>query len=498
MTSSRTGRDLVALALSVVTLVAVGACGGGRREARAPGAAVWLSGRAAPMDLPVLDRLRTGGVADFFVEAAGVEWSGGGARLELHDLPRLPRRERVTLVVAGERPPAGLDATAAARQLASAIEGLRLAAEGAGLLPTGVHFDGAADGGLAETTSLMAKLRGELDGRLHLSVGIGRGDLDDPDLPKLAGEVDFLVAFLYGQRPGEPEDARNWDLQEVEKGVNRLEQLARPYYLVAASAGSASLRDRRDAPRGISTALELGSLVRDGRLELKRGFSLEGIDRQVYEFRAKAPVSVGDWQLAPGESVRVVRAATSNLEEFLRRCGAWGTERMLGPLFYRLPEPGERLVLSASNLAAALDPEPSRPRIELAVEPLESGPGSRTVRLRLVSHNDESTDLAFFEANFVEVSVTGARIADAEPGDFARFELSRDGERSTMQALRQADTVRLWVPWVDGRQELVSGPIEIVPSGRDEPGIFSSGRFALTDGTILTLERRAWSDEEAG
>src|SRR5690606_14120344 len=290
MTSSRTGRDLVALALSVVTLVAVGACGGGSREARAPGAAVWLSGRAAPMDLPVLDRLRTGGVADFFVEAAGVEWSGGGARLELHDLPRLPRRERVTLVVAGERPPAGLGATAAARQLASAIEGLRLAAEGAGLLPTGVHFDGAADGGLAETTSLMAKLRGELDGRLHLSVGIGRGDLDDPDLPKLAGEVDFLVAFLYGQRPGEPEDARNWDLQEVEKGVNRLEQLARPYYLVAASAGSASLRDRRDAPRGISTALELGSLVRDGRLELKRGFSLEGIDRQVYEFRAKAPV----------------------------------------------------------------------------------------------------------------------------------------------------------------------------------------------------------------
>lgn len=497
MIPSRVGRDVVALALSVLTLVALGACAGGRREARAPGAAVWLSGRAAPLDLPVLDRLHTGGVADFFVEAAGLEWTGAGVELQRHELPRLPRRERVTLVVSGERPPAGVDTQAAAKQLAAALDGLRLAAEGAGLLPTGIHFDSAAGARLATTATLMAELRDALDGRLHLSASVGRGDLDDPELPKLAEEVDFLVAFLYGQRPGEPEDARNWDLQEVEKGVARLEQLGRHYYLVAASAGSASLRDRRDSTRGISTSLELGALVRDGRLELKRGFSLEGIDRQVYEFRAKAPLAVGDWQLAPGDSVRVVRAATSNLEEFLRRCGAWGTERMLGPLFFRLPEPGERLVLSAANLAAALDPEPSRPRIDLEVEALESRPGSRTVRLRLVSHNDESTDLAFFEANYVEVSVTGARIADAEPGDFARFELSRDGERSTMQALRQADTVRLWVPWVDGRQELRSGPIEIVPSGREEPGIFSSGRFALTDGTILTLERRAWSGEEA-
>src|SRR5690606_15660231 len=143
----------------------------------------------------------------------------------------------------------------------------------AGHLPAGLHFELRGRGGLAALGALLAALRDETDGRLLLSAGIGRSDLDDPELAKLAAEADFLVAFLYGQRPGDAEDPRSWDLQEVERGLQRLETLNCPYYVTAVTAGSASLRDRRGSRREVSTSFDIAQLVRDSRFELKRGFS---------------------------------------------------------------------------------------------------------------------------------------------------------------------------------------------------------------------------------
>ena len=137
------GAVRVAAAVAGCSLAAMltAACGPGRRDAVVPGTAVWLSAAAAPLDLATLDRLRAGGVTTFFLEAAQVEWSGGASRLVPGGMARLPRRDRATLVVAGDRPPAGLDSDAAAAGLVQGVEALRLAAEGAGHLPAGLHFE---------------------------------------------------------------------------------------------------------------------------------------------------------------------------------------------------------------------------------------------------------------------------------------------------------------------------------------------------------------------
>src|SRR5690606_4501643 len=175
----------------------------------------------------------------------------------------------------------------AAAELARGIQGLVIAAEGAGRAPIGVHFDLEAAGAPADYARTLESLREELDGRLELSASFGPAQLTDAEAAKrLAEPLDFLVAFLYGQRPEADEDARAWDLQSVEVAVRGLERLDRPYYLTAVTVGTASWRSRGRV-QATSTSLDLSALVRESRLELKRGFSLEGIDRQVYEFRAK-------------------------------------------------------------------------------------------------------------------------------------------------------------------------------------------------------------------
>jgi hypothetical protein len=286
-------------------------------------------------------------------------------------------------------------------------------------------------------------------------------------------------------------------LQTVEADVHRLEALERPYYLAAVTVGTAVWRDRRGRVNESSSSLDMSALVRETRFELKRGFSLEGIDRQVYEFRARSAVEVGEWKLAAGDSVRVVRAATSNVEEFLRRCGAWGAEHLLGPLFWRLPEPGERLALTAANLADALAPNPSQPQLDLLVERDADARRDWRLRITLVNHNDEASDLAFFDANWVELSVSGARIADVHHGQFARFELYHEGQRETMRALREADAVRFWAPIIEGRQRMMSGPLQLVRTGKEPPKIRTSGRFILTDGSMFEIPAREWSFEGA-
>jgi hypothetical protein len=495
-------RHRIAAALRVAGLlscaVAAVACFGDRREARAPGAAVWVGGGSEAPTPQLLERLAAQGATDYFVEAARLEWSGGRPNLRSVSAPRLARRERTTLVVTGSWPAGDVDAGAAGAELARGIRGLVIAAEGAGRAPVGVHFDLDVTGAPESYAKLLEAVREELDGRLDLSVSFGATQLADAEAAKrLAEPLDFLVAFLYGQRPGAVEDARAWDLQTVEGDVRRLEALERPYYLAAVTVGSAGWRDRRGRVNATSSSLDLSVLVRETRFELKRGFSLEGIDRQVYEFRAKSPVEVGDWKLAAGDSVRVVRAATSNVEEFLRRCGAWGAERLLGPLFWRLPEPGERLALTAANLADALAPNPSLPQLELVVERDADAVRDWRLRLTLVNHNDEASDLAFFDANWVELAVSGARIADVQPGQFARFELYHQGERATMRALREADAVRFWAPIVEGRQRMMSGALQLVRIGRAPPAIRTSGRFILTDGTMLEIPAREWTFEGA-
>jgi len=472
--------------------LALAACFGGHREPKAPGIAIWIGPGARDLDVAALGRLADQGVTEYFVESARLEWDGARPRLVALHAPRAARQERTTLVVTGAWPAADIDAAAAASALATQLDGLRLAAEREGRLPVGVHLDLNATGAWEGYGRALEKLRSALDDRLYLSASIALADLASPGLEKRIEALDFVVGFLYGQRPGEVERPEAWDLQDVESATGRLDALGRPYYLGAVTIGTASWRDRGGAVRGTTSALDLGALVREGRLELKRGFSLEGIDRQVYEFRARSPLVVGAWALSTGDSVRVVRAATSNVEELLRRCGAWSARRLLGQVFWRLPAADERMSLTAANLADALAPAPSTPALDLLVERIAAGRDQWQLRLTLTDANDESTDLGFYDANYVELGVEHARIADVEPGDFSRFELYSHGEGGTMRALREADTLRLFAPIVEGRQRLASGPIVLLLTG-PEAVVRTSGRFLRTDGELSILEPREWT-----
>ncbi len=486
--SRRAGALLATLGL---TLAAAG-CFGGKRAPKSPGVAVWVSPRSAALDAAQASRLGEVGVTESFVESAQLEWSGGHARLKPVTTPRPARREPTTLVITGSWPAADVDPKAVAKELAQALPGLRLTAEQQGRLPIGIHFDLVVSGSLDKYGDTLYELRDQMDDRLYLSATVARRDIAGDALDRFVEPLDFLVGFVYGQRPGEPEDPGAWDLQSVEGSVRRLEKVGRPYYLGAVTVGTATLRDASGATRESSTEFDLGALVWQPRLELKRGFTLEGIDRQVYEFRARTPVTVGPWSLAKGESVRVVRAATTNIEEFRRRCGAWPAPHLLGEVLWRLPAEGEKLSMDAANIADALSPDPSHPGLEIVVERTSARGRTWKLQLSLVDHNDEDTDVSYLDANFVDLSVEGARIADVTAGDFARFELSRQGERGTMQALRQADQVRLFAPIVEGRQRLATGPIELELSGK-QAVVRTSGKFLMTDGQFLTLETREWT-----
>ena len=481
-----------ALLLTLAAALASGGCFAERRAPKPPGTAVWIGAASNAPDAAGLGRLADQGVTEYFVEAARLDWDGGRPRVRPVPPSRAARQDRTTLVISGTWPVAEIDVEAAASELAQALAGLRLTAERDGRLPVGVHFDVDAGAALPGYGRALARLRREMDARLYLSATVTRAEIERPELAELAEAVDFLVVFAYGQRPGEPEDPDAWDLQAVEAGVRRLDALGRPYLLGAVTVGTAIWRDRSGKTRGTSAELDLAELVREPRLELKRGFSLEGIDRQVYEFRARSPLVVGAWALSSGESVRVVRAATSNVEELLRRVGVWQAGGLLGPVFWRLPSASERMSLSAANLADALAPEASLPELEILVERPSARRDEWQVVLTLVSGNDESTDLAFFDSNYIDLSIGHARIAEVEPGDFARFELSAGGERATMRALREADMLRLFAPIVEGRQRLSTGPITLRLTGK-EATVRTAGSFLLTDGRTAVLEAREWS-----
>jgi hypothetical protein len=478
-------------AVSLLLLISglAGGCLGGSRPEKTGGSALWLTRDSGEFTAEAQDRLAALGLKEIYLDSAELDWSGG-VRLRRIQAPAIPPRTPTTLVISGlwlpgDRPPEQL-----ATGLLSELSSLRIEAEQKGLLVTGFHFavDPAES---AESFAItLGRLRSGLGKNLFLSVGLGRKSLEGPEAEAIADGADYVVSLLYGQRPGEAEDPTAWDLQAVEQNFRRLEALRKPYFTGAITLGTATWRGRDGKPKGQTTTLALGELIGGRNLELKPGFSLQGIDRQVWEFVAKGAARVGEWDLAKGESVRVVRTATSLIEEFRRRVGAWDSPSRLGEVFYRLPREGEKLSLSVDNLVGVLAPDAAIPVIALTLERVASSPGRWLIRARLSNQSSESTDLAFFDSNFVEIAVTGATIGEVEPGDFQRVELLIDGEKGTMRAFREANTVRLFLPLVAEHREAASGAIELKLADRT-PAATISGTFLLADGRTLAIEPQA-------
>lgn len=483
--------------LALLTLAAL-ACSPARQRLDKPHrSALWV-GAGGAVTLAELGSLERVGVSELFVDAASLAWDGRTPRLEPRPLFSLPRRTGVTLVVRGVWPDGELDPAATATALAAEVASLLPQAEAQGLVPLGVHFDVAAGRTLASYGAVLSALQGELERDLFLSASMAREWIGVPGSAEVAGAVDFLVAFLYGQRPGESDHNASWDLQKVEANLDRLEELGRDYMLGVVTLGRAVHLGSGGEPLAETTRLSLGELARRPELELTYGFTLEGIDRLVYRFRVDEPVRAGEWSLPPGHSVRVTRLASAHVEELQRRLGVLRLDHLLGIAYYRLPAAGERLSLSLANLRAALAPEVAVAAPQIALQLLEEGRRRRRYRVVVANTNDEPTDIVLLGNNYAEVRVEGGSFGRVEPGGFHRWELLRPDRRGEMvRAFRNAPVLRLYLPFLDGSEEVASGPVEIVAAGDDEPVVSVGGSFVVPGGvTVEAVPAPEESEEE--
>lgn len=471
--------------------LALGACFGGDAPPKPPGSALWIDPQSGELDAATQNRLAALGLREIFLEAAELSWDGG-PHLGERTWARVPRRTPTTLVISGAWRPGDRGAEKTAEALEPVLRSLRIEAEQEGLLPVGVHFRVAPGEQGEHYAKTLRALRKAFAGQLFVSSQLDRRQLAAPETREIAEACDFVVSFLYGQRPGEPEDPSAWDLTAVERNFQLLDGLGRPYLVGAVTVGSATWRGKDGGAKANTTELALGELLRVRGLELQPGFSLEGIDRQVWEFGTRSGAMVGGWKLAPGERVRVVRTATSYVEELRRRVGAWESPRRLGEVFYRLPRPEERLSLSAENLEDVLSPSPARPALAIGLEVLARSERRWTVRLRLENQSSENTEISFLDNNYAELSVADATIGEVDPGEFQRFELYFGEETHTMRALRNADRVRLYLPLLEGGQEAVSGAINLRPTSGATPHVATRALFLLPDGRQLELAPQGW------
>lgn len=424
-------------------------------------------------------RLEPLGVGELFVEAGRLRWQGTTPRIEALTTPTFPRRTGVTLVLAGGLPAVAKPEPAElAKALGAEVRRWLGLLSDRNLEALGVHLDLGAAGQLPLYGTLLHQLRSELDRPLFLSATLERDWLGTEGVAELAGATDFVVAFLYGQRPEEPEQAAAWDLRKVEEGVRELESLGTDYLLGVSTLTTATVRTEAGRTLGTTTRFALAPVVRSSALELGHGFTLRAVDRSLYDFRARAATKVGELEVARGQMVRVMGLASYHVEEFQRRIGALDLRHLLGVAYYRLAAPDERASLSIARLERVLDPAPAAARPTVRLVAL----GGARYRVEVENLEEERTDVMMMGGNYVEIRTEGGSFGQVQPGDFLRWELLREEDGELVRAFRGAPILRLHTPILDGRETLSSGTIEI----RGKAAVSAS--FAIPGGTVVEAE----------
>ena len=447
----------VALLASFVLLAA---CRGGGERGRAAESAVWMDAAATPLEVADLARLEGGGIGELFVEAASLDWQGGQPQVAPLQLPRPPRRTQATLVVRGDWPTAPVDAKAAASALATALGAVARRAEEASLDVAGWHLDLRGVPG-KDGAELAKALRGVLEPSLLLSATLPRDALAAEGIDELTGATDFVVSFLYGVREGEADEDAAWDFQQVQASAKKLETLEEPFLVGVVVRGVATLVRGGAAVQEIP-GVNLADLAWNRHLRVRHGFSLEGVDRQVYAFNAGLPTRVAETRLQPGDDVRIVGTSTAHVQELRRQIAGWKLEHCLGELYYRLPRPGEALTLDAANLARAGGETPALPVPRVTVSELVNQPPRVVVKLTLENASSEGSDVGYVDTNFVEAWVQGGAFTDVKQGQFYRFdEYAPQQNGQLLRTIRNPTVLRLFAPLLPPAAKIESGPIEI-------------------------------------
>ncbi len=495
-----------ALALAVPLLLLgalVGCFAAPDRPDRPPGSAIWLEVSQEGADTvpasAVLNRLRDLGVGDLFLPFGRLVWESGSPGVVFPEAPRLPRRSAVTLVIEGSWDAVGEVAEEAGATLSQELQRAELEARSRGLLPTGIHLELSNSGEIPDLESLAEALEESRDGmspELLLSVGISSAWLSgDEELSSVAAATDFLVAWLYGQRP---EDLRRsgiedhrWDLSQVDLALRQLEALETPYLVGVVTLGTTLRRGAGGKVRELFHGGDLETLALDRAFKLSGGFVLSAADCRRYDFEVQGRGKFGPWELRGGEVVSLVALTPSHLQEYIRRRQALDLAHWLGELYYRLPTPTQTYSLGVEGLAVALGARPAQEALFARVE--EWKPRGRRHRLRLSLENSspEATEIVTLDSNFLEVTVPGGWFESVALGDFERYQLLRkDVDGTLTPTLRRPDILRLYRSILGAGRKVESGIIEVrTPRGsRGAAGPPSlGGRFLLASGRYLEI-----------
>ncbi len=458
---------------------------------KAPGSALWMGSRADPLEARDLSRLNEAGISEVYLTIARLEpFKPEGPLIRL-EVPDPPGSMPVTLAISGKWT-GSEDTESLTGRITEAIRELRFEVESRGGVPVGLHFDLGAVESFESYAEFLSSLRGELDRNLFLSTSLKRSWVDHPAIADVAKAVDFVVPFLYGQRVDEAEDGKAWDYIELELQLQKLEQLGVPYLIGVIGLGTATHLSEGGAVKARTTRLSLQEIVWNRDLKLRPGFSLEGVNRRVYAVAAEKPTRAGKWKVSRGEVIRVVRAATSDIEELTRLVDVWQLPHHLGQVYYRLPSAEEKLSLTLENLLHALDSTPAAPELELGVSLQRRTGRGWLVRLSISNNNGEITELSLLDSNYIQATVRGGEFSSRiKAGDFYRYELYRTREGGEPQRnIRRPDLLRFHLPILEGRQQLTSGDVEVKVKG--SPVLEVEGRFLLPDGRTVTVGPRVW------
>lgn len=480
-------RALIALCLCVVLMLP--GCGGGGfgRQSKSPGSAVWVGSRSDALTSSLWARLKEAGVEDVFVQAAAFD-TQEAELLKPATFAELPTSAPTTMVIGGKLAVDVAGAPALAARLADGLRDLRSSVESKGVLVNGVHLDFLEVSALEAYAEFLKALRQALDKGVFLSISVPRAWLDrGEELKQVVAPVDYLVPFLYGQRLDEVENSAAWDFTALERSVRAVENLDKPFRLGLVTLGSAAHTTASGGIKARITRLSMQDLMRNRSLSLRPGFSLEGANRRVYVLVADRPTLVGEWQLVAGETVRVVRSASADLEELNRLIDVWRLENYLGMVFFRLPNVDERLSMSAESMISLLAPDAATPELRFEANVQRRTGRGYLVRFGVTNASGEYTELALIDNNYLEIRcVNGQFGTNSSAGDFLRYDLFRDlGGGKLERTFRGPEILRLFVPLLEGQQTVMSGDIEVISRG--EPRFELIGRFMLPDGQTLEM-----------
>jgi hypothetical protein len=422
---------------------------------RAPLVALWLaclacgrdSGAPAPINLSFV-WVEPGASVDREtarrVEAAGyshwvLDASPGAAATTA------PARSGVALAI---------DPDAAPGDLAATLGVARLAAEARGLVPEIAHLELErlpSDGG-DRLGVLAAELR-RRHGFRTVSLGLPANTLADPRAANVAAHADLVVATVYGQRPGDRDDAAAYDASAAMGRAAQLAALGRPYQprfdvLGVVTSGA-----------GAVTRTSLAALLRDPRLKLDPGFSLTGVDRALYRF---VPARSGRGEAA------VVRMPLAGVVADLRaRIAAHSEPRLRGFGWRRLAAADEALSLPLTALERSAGRATAPPALAPRVEWIDER-GGRRLRAVLENRSEEGSAIVSLDGNYVELIGRGGVFGAVATGDFQRYEFRRHGEeRVTVQAMRRPERILLFLPALAPGETVRSGAVEWRPEAND-------------------------------